>query len=183
MRNRRNKYNIWNGAAGRKLTASHAASAPKGAIMGSEIEVVITPEAIDHRVDRLGRGYAWTRGKLTYRQKTLFRTVMVQGDAYKLMCDLLNIGTSLKISGRRANVIDNQTGRIGGEIFRALEVLKVYDAVGREIDGSTGRVIDGHERKGHYRRQHYGPGNQLVKIVFIPDTKVNGGSASARQAA
>ena len=183
MRNRRNKYNVWNGTAGRKLTASHAASAPKGPYMGDKIEVVINPEAIDHRTDRLGRGYAWTRGKLTYRQKTVFRTVMVQGEAYQLMCDLLKVGTALKISGRRANVIDRETGRIGGEIFKALDILKVYDAVGREIDGTTGRVIAGHEREGHYRRQHYGPGNQLMKIIFIPATKVNGGRDSARQAA
>lgn len=158
-------------------------AAPQGALAGRDIEVVITPSDFDHRTDRLGRPYAWVRGTITYRKTDRTRTVMVQGEAYHLIQHLLGIGTSLKIRGYRENIVDRRTGSVGGEIFRAKDVLKVYDAEGREIDGTTGRILVGHEREGHYRRQHYGPNNSLVKIVWIDEVSVNGGSAATRQAA
>ncbi len=165
-----------------RVTHSRSKAAPKGAVPGEEIEAVITPTAYDRRVDRLNRPYAWVRGTLLHRKQEMIRTVMVQGEAYALMEHLLQVGTSLKISGRRENIVDKRTGRIGGEIFRAKDILKVYDAEGREICGTTGRRIEGHERIGHYRRQHYGPGNSLVKTIFIEESKVNGGSAAAKAA-
>src|SRR3546814_4582605 len=57
-------------------------SAPKADIPGREIEVVITPEDFDHRVDRRNRPYAWVRGTLTYRRQTRFRTVMVRSEEH-----------------------------------------------------------------------------------------------------
>src|SRR3546814_4382357 len=108
---------------------------------------------------------------------------MVQSEAYDLISHLLTVGTSLKTRGHRCNVVDRNTGRVGGEFFRATDVIKVYDAEGREIDGSTGIILTGHERSGHYRRQHYGPNNSLVKIVWINEVQVNGGSQAARRAA
>src|SRR3546814_18040444 len=81
--------------------------------------VVITPEDFDHRVDRRNRPYAWVRGTLTYRRQNRFRTVMVQSEAYDLISHLLTVGTSLKIRGHRCNVVDRNTGRVGGELFRA----------------------------------------------------------------
>src|SRR3546814_2396386 len=92
---------------------------PKADIPGREIEVVITPEDFDHRVDRRHRPYAWVRGTLTYRRQNRFRTVMVQSEAYDLISHLLTVGTSLKIRGHRCNVVDRNTGRVGGEFFRA----------------------------------------------------------------
>lgn len=119
-------------------------------LRSSDIEVVITPDDFDHRIDKLGRPYAWVRGVLTYRRTDRFRTVMVQGEAYNLISHLLGVGTSLKIRGFKETIIDRATGKRGGEIFRAMDVIKVYDAAGREIDGSTGKVLCGHERRGHY---------------------------------
>src|SRR3546814_11116003 len=110
--------------------------------------VVITPEDFDHRVDRRNRPYAWVRGTLTYRRQNRFRTVMVQSEAYDLISHLLTVGTSLKIRGHRCNVVDRNTGRVGGEFFRATAVIKVYDAEGREID-EIGRA-SGRERGGKY---------------------------------
>lgn len=167
----------------RSFSSKPRSSAPRGSKGGCDIEVVITPEDFDHRIDRRNNPYAWVRGVLSYRNRKVFRTVMVQGEAYHLISHLLTVGTSLKIVGYRSNVIDRQTGKVGGEVFRAKEVLKVYDAEGREIDGSTGRILTGHERTGHYRRQHYGPNNSLVKIVWIDKVKVNGGSQPLRKAA
>jgi hypothetical protein len=37
----------------------------------------------------------------------------------------------------------------------------------------------GHERRGHIRRQRYGVGRQLVREIFVEDTRVNGGSPTA----
>lgn len=144
-----------------------------------EIQVVITPRDFDRRVDRLGRPYAWVRGLLTYRKVEKIRTVMVQGESYHLIQHLLGVGTSLKISGIRENIVDKATGKPGAEIFRARDVLKVYDAEGRELDGTTGRLLAAHNRIGHYRRQHYGPANSLVKIIWVDDVKVNGGAIAA----
>lgn len=145
-------------------------------IRGNDIEVVITPANLAHRVDRRGRPYAWVRGTLTFQNNQMTRTVMVQHEAYETICHLLNVGSSLKISGYRETIVDKETGKFGGEVFRAKDVLQVFDAKGREICGSTGRVIAGHERAGHYRRQRHGPNNSHVKIVWIPDVVVKGGS-------
>ena len=162
--------------AATKTAAPRADAAPR------EIDVVITPADFDRRVDRFGRPYAWVRGTLTYRKTAKTRTVMVQGEAYHLVQHLLGIGTSLKIRGVRETIVDKATGRPGAEIFRARDVLKVFDAEGRELDGTTGqplRTVTGHERTGHYRRQHHGPANGLVKIVWVDDVKVNGGRLAA----
>lgn len=122
------------------------------------------------------------RGTLTHRKTACTRTVMVQGEAYHLIQHLLGVGTSLKIRGLRETIVDKATGRAGAEIFRAKDVLKVFDAEGRELDGATGlplRTVAGHERVGHYRRQRFGPGNAQVKIVWIEDQSVNGGKLAA----
>lgn len=156
---------------------------PRRAAPHNEIEVVITPDDVHHLTDRRGNPYARVRGALTYRKTDRIRTVMVQGEAYDVMCDLLKIGTSIKVNGHRDNVIDSKTRKVGGEFFRAKDVIKVYDAEGREIDGATGRVLTGHERCGHYRRQRYGPGNMLVKIVWINQVAVNGGAKDILKAA
>jgi hypothetical protein len=168
--------------AGPSRRTASKPSMPKADANPREIDVVITPADFDRRIDRNGRPYAWVRGTLTYRKTARIRTVMVQGEAYHLIQHLLGVGTSLKIRGIRETIVDKATGRAGGEIFRARDVLKVFDAEGRELDGATGlplRQISGHERIGHYRRQHYGPGNSLVKIVWIDDQKVNGGRKAA----
>lgn len=169
--------------APRKTTARRAAvTAPRTSPEPREIDVVITPADFDRRVDRFGRPYAWVRGTLTYRKTTKTRTVMVQGEAYHLVQHLLGIGTSLKIRGVRDTIADKDTGKPGAEIFRARDVLKVFDAQGRELDGATGqllRSVRGHERIGHYRRQHHGPANALVKIVWIDDSAVKGGLLAA----
>lgn len=157
------------------------ASAPKP-VEPRDLNFVITPADFDRRVDKLGRPYAWVRGTLLYRKREKTRTVMVQGEAYHLIQHLLGIGTSLKIHGVRENIVDRETGRPGAEVYRAKNVLKVFDAEGREIDGTTGlplRSLREHDRQGHYRGQHYGPANSLFKVVWIDDVQVNGGRIAA----
>jgi hypothetical protein len=157
-------------------------AAPKAPEAQREIVIAITPRDLKHNIDRMGRPYAWTRCDVVFRKKTMDRTVMIQNEAYHVMQHLLGIGASLKIRAVNETVVNRETGDKGGKFYRALSVLKVFDAEGREIDGTTGlplRMVAGHERSGHYRRQHYGPNNSLVKIVWIDDVKVNGGLKAA----
>ena len=162
--------------ARRKAAAPRAVAAPAEPRV---VRVVVTPADFDRRVDRMGRPYAWIRGTVTHRKVERTRTVMAQGEAYHLVQHLLGIGTAIQITAMRDTVVDRDTGARGGEFYRALDVLKVYDAEGREIDGATGRVLAQHDRVGHYRRQHHGPANTLVKIVWIDETKVNAGRLAA----
>lgn len=172
------------GGATTTVRKPRRAAVPKAAVPVEprDLDFVITPADFDHRIDRLGRPYAWVRGTLLYRKREKTRTVMVQGAAYHLIQHLLGIGTSLKIRGVRDNIMDRETGRPGAEVYRAKDVLKVFDGEGRELDGTTGlplRTVAGHERQGHYRGQHFGPGNSLFKVVWIDDVKVNGGRLAA----
>ena len=145
----------------------------------SEIQVVITPQDFDHRIDRLGRPYAWIRASMTYRKREYIRTIMAQDEAYYLIQHLLGVGHSLKISGFKERIVDKESGKPGAEIFRAQNVIKVFDDIGDEIDGSTGAKISAHNRSGHYRRQHYGPENSQVKIIWVDDCKVKGGKKAS----
>lgn len=52
--------------------------------------------------------------------------------------------------------------------------LRVYESDGESGDG-TGRHTRPHWRRGHWSRQHHGPGNLLVKTIFRPEVFVNRG--------
>jgi hypothetical protein len=58
----------------------------------------------------------------------------------------------------------------------------LIDGVETEISedwtGAAPRTISGHEREGYWRRQHHGPRNSLVKVIWIGSSRVNGGSRS-----
>ena len=54
-----------------------------------------------------------------------------------------------------------------------MRIGHVYDQNGERIGLGTGRVMAVHMRAGHARRQHHGPGNSLVKFVYIPPVLVN----------
>lgn len=54
-----------------------------------------------------------------------------------------------------------------------MRIGHVYDSSGRAHSVGAGRHMPVHFRAGHARRQHYGPGNAEVKIVYIPPTLVN----------
>jgi hypothetical protein len=157
-------------------------AAPKAPEVVREISIAITPRELEHHIDSIGRPYAKSRCDVVYRKKDQDRTVMIQGAAYDVMQDLLKVGASLVVRAINETFVDRKTGEKGGKFYRALSVIKVFDAQGREIDGTTGellRTVAGHERQGYYRRQHYGLNNSLVKIVWVNATSVNGGLKAA----
>lgn len=54
----------------------------------------------------------------------------------------------------------------------------VETEVGPDWTGTAPRTLSGHEREGYWRRQHHGPRNSLVKVIWIGSSRVNGGSRS-----
>lgn len=54
-----------------------------------------------------------------------------------------------------------------------MRIGHVYDQNGNRVGYGSGRTMPVHMRAGHARRQHYGEGNTLEKIVYIPPVLVN----------
>ncbi|MFB9178569.1 hypothetical protein ACFFX1_10550 [Dactylosporangium sucinum] len=61
----------------------------------------------------------------------------------------------------------------GAGAVRVLNVKRT--TVSDPADGGTGRTLAPHARRGHWRRQHHGPGGALVKRVRVAPTLVNAG--------
>jgi hypothetical protein len=54
-----------------------------------------------------------------------------------------------------------------------MRIGHVYDQNGERVGLGAGRTMAVHMRAGHARRQHHGPGNTLMKFVYIPPVLVN----------
>lgn len=150
---------------------------------GRDVEIVITPEELEHRRDVKGRPYAWVRGLVSYRTTNKIRTMMVQHAAYDRLSAHLAVGTTIKVQGYFFSILNHQTGEYGAEVFSAKDFVQYADTKKRQPAEPTGRTVEGHEREGHWRRQHYGPRNSLVKVIWISKVTVNGGKQAAARAA
>ena len=95
----------------------------------------------------------------------------------------MSIDSPLQVTLSRALVTDK--GRPGGEFLIARSIIEVLDVPAptkRRTSAGTAaserdtpaRTLTPHMRSGHYRRQRYGKGAQLVKIVWIPACEVGG---------
>jgi len=64
-------------------------------------------------------------------------------------------------------------GRPQAPGITVLRIGTVYGRNGEAVGGGVPGMRKVHLRAGHTRRQHYGPGNEQVKIVYIPPVLVN----------
>lgn len=149
--------------------------------IGPDMRIVVVPADVDHRVDKLGRPYAYSRGQVIIDNKVQVRTVMIHGETYTLARDLLDVNTAITLIAHRERIVDRKTGAVGGEIVTATDVVERSDA---ERQGeATGRKVEGHDRKGYFRTQRCGKGRTETRIVWVRASKVNGGAAAARREA
>ena len=58
----------------------------------------------------------------------------------------------------------------------------VETEIGSDWKAAAPRTVEGHPREGYWRRQHHGPKNGLVKVIWINATYVKGGGSSRRRA-
>lgn len=74
--------------------------------------------------------------------------------------------------GSKRNHLYTTTIRIGAEAQRTAQAESQ----------SSGRTVRPHLRRGHIRRQHFGPGREMQKSIWIEPTFVNGLVPDEREA-
>ncbi|MBS7671620.1 hypothetical protein [Croceicoccus gelatinilyticus] len=142
------------------------------------------PKKVQTKTARNGRQYIKARGLITYRRKSFEYTLMVPFWRYHRFAEALEANHPIELEGYRRQVETDKNGKPingGGTYFEADTLLGVLDAGHEKRGGSTAptRSLAGHERRGYYRRQHFGPGNAQVKLIWIDKVEVNGGRKAA----
>lgn len=99
----------------------------------------------------------------------------VAGIALTIALLMLNIQGVEKevIEPTRLNKQRKALGKPKVPTHTVMRIGHVYDRNGNRVGLGEGRTMPVHMRAGHARRQHYGEGNALEKIVFIPPVLVN----------
>lgn len=167
------------------------ASRPSAARPGKMVVAIIQPQSISLRANRKGETYATVRADVAFGNRTLERTVMVYAQSYPKFASVLAPRRPLQVKLARALVCDDK-GRPGGEFLIARSIVDVLDvpapatrraaaAPAADPDAPARRVTP-HMRSGYYRRQRYGKGGQLVKIVWIHACEVGGTKAHSAPA-
>ena len=159
-------------------------SRPSAKRPGKLVVAIIQPQTIRLRANRHGQTYATVRADVAFGNRTLERTVMVYAQSYPKFAPLLSPRRPLQVKLSRALVCGNG-GRARGEFLIARSVVDTLEpparssrrAAGADTDRNEGpaRTLSPHVRTGYYRRQRYGKGGQLVKIVWIQACIVNEG--------
>lgn len=144
--------------------------------------MAFSPTKVDVRVAKNGKEYIFSRGEIVYRRKSFTYTVMVPFWRYAQFAEAMASGNPVELEGTRQvlRIAKGKKTVDGGAYIQADRLLGVLDA-SHDSRGSEepSRTLTGHERKGYYRRQHYGPNNSLTKVIWIDDVKVNGGRKAA----
>ena len=158
--------------AGKPVKATPKAPKPR--------RMAFTPSKVDVRIAKNGKEYIYSRGTIVYRRKSFTYTVMVpffQFHKFSDAVEAMQAGTSIEIEGTRQQMtVTNAKGKTvkGGIYIEANRLLGVLDGEhGTRGSDEPSRTLPAHERKGHYRRQHYGPNNSQVKVIWIDDVSVN----------
>lgn len=91
-----------------------------------------------------------------------------------LMLNIQGIEKEL-IKPTRLNRQRTALGKPSVPTHTVMRIGHVYDSEGNRhnLNGGSGRVMPVHMRAGHARHQHYGEGNMLTKIIYIPPVLVN----------
>ena len=150
------------------------------------------PTKVETRTAVNGKDYIYARGTIVYRRKQFTYTVMVPffhmtrfEEAFRVATDP-DFGAELadaayypiEIEGYRREILATPKGKpfpvakrpIYIEAIRLLGILDgTHSARGSD---EPSRTLAAHERRGHYRRQHYGPANMFTKVIWIDDVKV-----------
>lgn len=159
-----------------------AENAPQPAKQAKRRRMAFLPKKVETKTARNGRAYIKARGMVTYRRKSFEYTLMVPFWRYPRFAEALEGMHPIELEGYRRQIEVDHKGRPiqGGFYFEADILLGVLDA-GHEKRGSTApsRSLAGHERKGYYRCQHFGPGNAQTKIIWVDKVEVNGGRKAA----
>jgi len=144
--------------------------------------MAFTATKVETRTTVNGKDYIFARGEIVYRRKSFTYTVMIPFWKYDEFESAMASGYPIELEGSR-QVLRIAKGRRtvdGGAYIQAERLLGVLDAEhdSRGSDESS-RTLAGHERRGYYRRQHYGPDNSLIKVIWIDQVDVNGGLKAA----
>ena len=147
--------------------------------------MAFTPKKVERRETYNGKPYIWARGDVVYRRRQFTYTVMVPFWRYSQFDQAFGSGCPIELEGTRVQVRTDKSGKPinGGHYIQADRLLGVLDHSHDERsargNGSAepSRHLKGHERRGYYRRQRYGAGNALTKVIWVDSVKVNGGRA------
>jgi hypothetical protein len=132
--------------------------------------------------DRQGRPYARARGTIEMGDgRMIERTVLAQGKGYERMGSAFLPGRPMKIRGFYKRVQLGE-GRTGGEFFSAFQLLQVFDPPKPHAPAANDqhpRHVEGHDRKGHWRRWKAGVFLPRDQWIWVASSKVNGGRKAA----
>ena len=185
-RRRRRKSSTKTAANNNYARPSKTGARVKGEIVGvkksKSRRMAFMPARVETRTAVNGKAYIFARGEIVYRRKSFTYTVMVPFWRHAQFAEAMASGHALEIEGSR-QVLRIAKGRKtvdGGAYIQADRLLGVLDGT-HATKGSAepSRTLPGHERKGFYRRQHYGPNNSLTKVIWIDKVDVNGGLKAA----
>lgn len=152
--------------------------------MASEqaFNAIFTPADAVVANDSQGRPYARARGTIETKDgRMIERTVLAQGKGYERMGDAFLPGRPMKIRGFYKRVQLGE-GRTGGEFFSAFQLLQVFDPPkphATPANDQSPRHVEGHDRKGHWRRWKAGVFLPRDQWIWVSASAVKGGRKAA----
>lgn len=137
-----------------------------GALKGEQVAEVSPPYDLELRDAEI-------RVKTAVRshEAWMYVSAMALGIAL-LMLNIQGVEKEV-IEPSRLNKSRTASGKPSIPTHAVMRIGHVYDQNGNRVGLGTGRQMPVHMRAGHARHQHYGEGNLLTKIVYIPPVLVN----------
>jgi len=137
-----------------------------------------TPATIESRRTQRGHAQLRSRGVIDNRNSSVIRSVIAYGRLHDEILPKLEAGRPVLLKGYYERV-RNADGTQGGEFFKPFAVIRVYDRPAPPAPANdavpTGRVVEGHDRKPHVRRIFCRKTGELLRVVPVRGSKINGG--------